>query len=512
MTILIQQIVSSMVIGALIGYGTNWLAIKSLFRPLRRRWYSLGWQGVIPRNREKLARNISVAVGDKLLSEENLSEELQNANSQTKLQHFIAAQVDRLLSESLASRFDQLPPDWRTEGLEKTTRWVLERIADWSESESGMAWKRWLLDEIDARLGALQVEQIMSEKQIEEIISAISTVLHKRETREILTRNLQERLESYLGSNTPIENIAPAELREVLHDRLQREIPQILDRIARWLQDPQNMDVVVDRILKALERYAEQANWLASLLTSLGLHFFRSEITQALRQRIPQLAQDYLSSKVVRYQIAKQLLDSVNALLSKPVVEVVGDHRHVLAQRIGSIAATWISSTEAQEALGSFLRNLYRQHQKRQLNEVMPEGVQRTVRQYLSKTLRLPRDKIEIWSVQLSTFLREHLQNSRAPLREWIGLSREDENKLVRWAQDKATSLLERQVPALIKQFNIQRIVYDKVMKFDLLEVERLIKGIISDHLRYINLVGAVVGGLVGAFLPFLNAFIASLH
>ena len=54
--------------------------------------------------------------------------------------------------------------------------------------------------------------------------------------------------------------------------------------------------------------------------------------------------------------------------------------------------------------------------------------------------------------------------------------------------------------------------VYAKIMKFDLLRVERLIKDIISDQLRYINLLGAVLGALVGALLPFLNAFIASLH
>ena len=214
----------------------------------------------------------------------------------------------------------------------------------------------------------------------------------------------------------------------------------------------------------------------------------------------------------MREQIARQLLDSVNALLRKPVAEVAGDHRHVLAQRVGSIVATWISSTEAQEVLGSFLRHQYHQHRKRKIAEVVPEEVQRTVRQRLSKALRLPRDKVEIWSVQLSVFLREHLQNSCAPLREWTGLRRDDEKALVQWAQDKTTKVLETQVPILIERFDIHDMVYAKIMKFDLLRVERLIKGIISDQLRYINLLGAVLGALVGVFLPFLNAFIASLH
>ena len=301
-------------------------------------------------------------------------------------------------------------------------------------------------------------------------------------------------------------------MRDVLHDRLQREIPEILERIARWLRDPENVESLVERILKALEAYAGQANWLKSLITNLGLHFFREEITQALHQRIPLLAREYLHSEEVREQIARQLLDGVNALLRKPVVEVVGDHRHVLAQRVGSIAATWISSTEAQEALGSFSATSTASTASVNSTRWCQKGVRRTVRQRLSKALRLPRDKIEPWSVQLSAFLRERLQHSRTPLREWTGLGRDDEKALVQWAQDKATKVLETQVPVLIARFDIQSMVYAKIMKFDLLRVERLIKDIISDQLRYINLLGAVLGGLVGVLLPFLNAFIASLH
>ncbi len=53
------QMAASAVLGAFIGYFTNAVAIKSLFRPLRPRWFTLGWQGVIPRNQRKMADNIS---------------------------------------------------------------------------------------------------------------------------------------------------------------------------------------------------------------------------------------------------------------------------------------------------------------------------------------------------------------------------------------------------------------------------------------------------------------------
>ena len=62
------------IVGALIGYATNRIAIKMLFRPLEPK-YLVRWRipltpGIIPRNREDLAASIGTAVGGELLSEE----------------------------------------------------------------------------------------------------------------------------------------------------------------------------------------------------------------------------------------------------------------------------------------------------------------------------------------------------------------------------------------------------------------------------------------------------------
>ena len=46
------------VISGLIGWGTNALAVKMLFAPVARRgWGLLGWQGVIPANAERMAKD-----------------------------------------------------------------------------------------------------------------------------------------------------------------------------------------------------------------------------------------------------------------------------------------------------------------------------------------------------------------------------------------------------------------------------------------------------------------------
>jgi uncharacterized membrane protein YheB (UPF0754 family) len=60
------------VVGAVIGYVTNWLAIKMLFRP-RRAYRLFGWRlpftpGLIPKERERIAVALGSSVAGDLLN------------------------------------------------------------------------------------------------------------------------------------------------------------------------------------------------------------------------------------------------------------------------------------------------------------------------------------------------------------------------------------------------------------------------------------------------------------
>ena len=61
------------VLGMLIGWGTNWLALKMLFKP--REPFGVGRykiQGLIPSRRNDLSGTIAKTISDELLSSEDL--------------------------------------------------------------------------------------------------------------------------------------------------------------------------------------------------------------------------------------------------------------------------------------------------------------------------------------------------------------------------------------------------------------------------------------------------------
>lgn len=81
MTVLWQSFILSAFLGGLIGWVTNWLAIKALFRPKeRRRFLFLEFQGLLPKRQKELANNLGKIVEGELISVEELIKKVEPAD------------------------------------------------------------------------------------------------------------------------------------------------------------------------------------------------------------------------------------------------------------------------------------------------------------------------------------------------------------------------------------------------------------------------------------------------
>src|SRR3972149_7654668 len=94
------------VIGAIIGWLTNFVAIKLLFRP-HVPFSILGFQvqGVIPKRRKEIARSMAKTIEKELLS----SEDLARALSGLKWEKEIEKTVEEAVEHRFSSRFLKLP-------------------------------------------------------------------------------------------------------------------------------------------------------------------------------------------------------------------------------------------------------------------------------------------------------------------------------------------------------------------------------------------------------------------
>lgn len=71
------ELLQVILLGAFVGIGTNWLAIKMLFRPLEPRF---GLQGVIPANRDRIIDSIAGGVARNLLDRDTIRQAVHDSN------------------------------------------------------------------------------------------------------------------------------------------------------------------------------------------------------------------------------------------------------------------------------------------------------------------------------------------------------------------------------------------------------------------------------------------------
>jgi uncharacterized membrane protein YheB (UPF0754 family) len=89
-------------VGALIGWLTNYLAIKMLFRPRQPKFiFGLLLQGVIPRRQRDLALRIGEVVEEELLKSEDILSALNTEELCGHLAAVIETRLDRFLRERL---------------------------------------------------------------------------------------------------------------------------------------------------------------------------------------------------------------------------------------------------------------------------------------------------------------------------------------------------------------------------------------------------------------------------
>jgi uncharacterized membrane protein YheB (UPF0754 family) len=89
-------------VGALIGWLTNYLAIKMLFRPRQPRViFGLLLQGVIPRRQRDLALKIGEVVEEELLKSEDILSAIDTEEVRAHLTVVIGMRLDRFLREKV---------------------------------------------------------------------------------------------------------------------------------------------------------------------------------------------------------------------------------------------------------------------------------------------------------------------------------------------------------------------------------------------------------------------------
>ena len=177
------------VVGALIGWFTNYLAVKMLFRPIRPRRVPLikiELQGLIPRRREEIAVTIGATVEKELISVKDLVSRLIEGENRLELIRSIRARILAVIEERI--------PSFIPRGIKQA---ILSRVRDIVTQEIG--------NFVDNSMGDLieqSVQKINISNMVEERIKDLELEEVEQLTLEIASKELKyiEYLGGVLGA------------------------------------------------------------------------------------------------------------------------------------------------------------------------------------------------------------------------------------------------------------------------------------------------------------------------
>ena len=378
-------------IGAIIGYFTNYIAIKMLFRP-RKAYYFLGKRlpftpGLIPSKRGKLAEAIARVVRENLLTEESVKQRLNEEN----VRESIRSLVDRFFEQFM-------------DNIDLYVEQILERIGD-----------KTLLEMVEP-------------SDLEDSVNRITLSLIKSLSEQEKTLN----------------EILPQQLKENLISLVRLSVEKVISYIEGNIGDPVFQLTVKEHIKRNL-----------------------SKLFNRYVKIIPERSIDTLSEKLS--------LVAVNFLKDVAEDENLKDRIFML------------SYSKAEEFLDKpvkFFFSALKSEDREKLSMAISQSLVRTFESTMGKPIS------EVG------FFRDKLFHFFVNIFKQIG--QRNRRYISDLATQKLLEVIEIELPVIMQSLDIETLVRDRVNALPMEEVEEIVLKLISEELKYITLVGGVLGFLIG--------------
>lgn len=175
------------VIGSMIGWITNYIAIKMLFRPYREiNLIFFKIQGLIPKRRHEIGITLADTIQNELISLEDITKKLENADLDVEMEKVIDSILEKKLASEITTRFPMIAMFLNESALNKIKDAIKESIMENKEQiiemlfetlEKNVDFKEIIVEKVDA-FSLEELERItfsLAKKELKhiEIIGAI---------------------------------------------------------------------------------------------------------------------------------------------------------------------------------------------------------------------------------------------------------------------------------------------------------------------------------------------------
>ena len=522
--------ISPPVVGAVIGYVTNDIAIKMLFRPLtEKRVFGVRvpfTPGILPRQRHQLADNIGRMVARELITEEIIRERIRRDDFRLSIERAVADYSSRLLSQPIGKLALEVPP-----------------------FESGGAADRLGASDLGRLIGNLAERFIASPAFSDIVDRAVAAAVNALGRQSIATLAGSDRaaLVRFLGGRFSAF-LASAVADTRTGARLEEGLARFIDSLVR---DGSNLGSILGSgTVQGIVRAAEAAypELIEAGLRFLGRREIRAELESHGRvflrdaiQRLNVFQRFFLSAAQYDRTLQEQMPEIVDDLIAhlasaargekgraRFVTAVKDGAERFLAYNLADAAATLALQPQdlaaalsralggllAAEGTGAALTGLLAGFLEDLVDEPLRDVAEKRVGVDVDTVIRSLASAVKGLAAKapgvapaaaVDAFLAERGENS---LSELLGIDAEGKDKFDRFVADRVLALIDERISAALSTLDVRTLVADRIDSLDMESVESIVLDILANQLRWINVFGAILGAVIGLSQAALSLFL----
>lgn len=517
------------VLGALIGFVTNHIAIRMLFRPLTEKRI-LGIRvpftpGIIPKQRRGLASSIGRMVSDELLTEDAVRAQVESPRVQEALRENIAGLTDSILGLRLEELREKKLPFFGA-----TLPEILKGFLDgFFKSPVFLSTVEGIVAGFWDAVGGRRVREVAAELGLEKFLDQkIAQLIESEAVREKLAAGLAAWVRRQGGGKAPVakgrrrktpggEHQADALVSDGLLTTaaalFRSLLPHVLDALRRWLDTPEVRREMEVKGKLLLDDILSKLNIFQRFFVSIG------QYDATLSDRMPEIVDDFITRahEAVRADGEREAIVTafVQALASwrsrgfSDIIQAKDEDvekkvrlfldrafdflkKENLSRKIADAAGAFLVS-RGEETLAATAENLFglrREHLVAFVRERLGDDAFRNS----------AADKV-------TGFALDYFENrGRLTLGEVLGVDADKKTAFDKQAVTALNNVLSVKLPEALRSLDLRGLVENKINNLDIKAVEGLILMVIAKQLKWINVFGAILGGIIGLVQVLLRA------
>lgn len=469
-----------MVVGAIIGYVTNWLAIKMLFRPHYEKRI-MGFKipftpGLIPKEKTAIAKKIGGAVGEYLLSPKAIVETLEGQEANEQIQSWIEGRIDKIrdsgksIEELGLSLFrDKYGPI--VEGAEKSIHGLIMKVIRSEKTK--------------IRVLSLVREKLYDDRTYEEIKENIGLCLEKILGSEKIEKTIEETIEkefnNILQDNRILKDVLPEKVKWKVDIYLDDNIEEIGSHIRKIMESPN----IQYKLKESISNIVDQN--VSKLITS----FIPA---QAISEKIYLAIEKYINDENSNKDLLLIIKSFLERIMESKVSELTSGILEKLSpEDLSKYILEYLGSIENKETIINLINE--------KIKEVDPEKIVEKLSKEIDLVLKGDKLEREV-SILVKDTLLEFLNR---PVIGILDIVEGHLSKIYDYSKMIFDTLILDHMPSIIELFPVSKIVEDEINKFDVEFTEGLILDIAHRELKAITRLGALLGGIIGLLSPLLQ-------